>query len=124
MVPISTGNVPATALSRVDFPEPFVPMTITNEPGSRTRSMPRKARTSLAVPAWNVFAIWVSSSISSRSAIAHPRQGIRQDQRDEHKDGSHQLEIVRIQSCAQRDRDQQAEQDRPHHRADEHVFEL
>src|SRR6266576_158417 len=30
--PVSTRNGPATALSRVDFPEPFEPMMMRNEP--------------------------------------------------------------------------------------------
>src|SRR4026209_2870719 len=114
IVPASRRKVPATELSSVDFPEPFVPMTITNEPASRLRSMPRKARTSLAVPAWNVFAMRVSSSISACSAIADALQSIWQDERGEHEDRGDQLEIVRIQPGAQRDGDEQAEQNRPH----------
>ena len=37
IVPASTKNVPATALSSVDLPEPLVPMTTTNEPSSMVR---------------------------------------------------------------------------------------
>ena len=55
MLPRSTRNVPATAFSSVDLPEPFVPMTMTNEPGSMVRLTPCSARTSFGVPGWKVL---------------------------------------------------------------------
>ena len=49
--PPVTANVPATALSRVDLPEPFEPMMLTNCPAGTSRSTPARATTSLTVPA-------------------------------------------------------------------------
>jgi hypothetical protein len=46
---------PATALSRVDLPEPFVPITTTNDPSSMARSTPASARTSFGVSELNVL---------------------------------------------------------------------
>ena len=43
MRPVSTRKVPATALSRVDLPEPLVPITTTNEPSRIDRLTPSTA---------------------------------------------------------------------------------
>src|SRR5439155_17928060 len=50
MLPESTKNVPAIALSKVDLPEPFVPITMTHDPSSIVTSTPSSARTSFGVP--------------------------------------------------------------------------
>src|SRR3954468_11030332 len=96
MAPRSTKKLPATALSSVDFPEPFVPMTVTNEPSSICSDTPRRARTSFGVPAKNVFCN--SRSCSMPSLFLHRR---REDQRTEDEDRRYQLEVVRIQAPAQ-----------------------
>src|ERR1700716_4303069 len=70
MVPSSTRNVPATAFSRVDFPEPLVPMMITQEPAARSRFSPRRERTSFGVSALNVFATpWISSMSTPQALL-------------------------------------------------------
>ena len=50
ILPSVSANVPATALSSVDLPEPFEPMMLTNWPAGTSRSTPASATTSLAVP--------------------------------------------------------------------------
>src|SRR5579862_5924198 len=113
--PLSSKNVPATAFSKVDFPDPLVPITMTNEPSSIARSTPCKAFTSLGVCAKKVLVTCCSSSMRSRlSAPLQPRQQSRQDQRYKHEQRRHQLEVVGIEPGAQRQRDQQAEEDRAH----------
>ena len=67
--PRSTKNPPATALSSVDFPDPFVPMTMTNEPSSTVRSTPRSARTSFGVPALKVLKTLRSSSTATSPGL-------------------------------------------------------
>ena len=42
-LPAVSGNVPATALSSVDLPEPLEPMMVTNCPAGTSRSMPVRA---------------------------------------------------------------------------------
>src|SRR6185369_10138840 len=106
-VPPSTKKLPATALSSVDFPEPFVPITVTNEPSSICRETLRSARTSFRVPAKNVFCR--SRSCSMPPHLLH---GHRHDQRAEDEDRRHELEVVRVQAPAQRDRDDQSKEDR------------
>ena len=53
--PSSTGQEPAMALSIVDLPAPFPPMTVTKSPSSRVRSTPFKACFSLIVPRLKVL---------------------------------------------------------------------
>ena len=48
--PSSTGRVPATLFSSVDFPAPFPPMIVTNSPGAKLKLMPRSTWFSLTVP--------------------------------------------------------------------------
>src|SRR5436853_6537430 len=101
MAPRSTKKLPATALSSVDFPEPFVPITVTKEPSSICRDTLRSARTSFSVPAKNVFC-------SSRSCSMPPHllhRG-RHDQRAEHEDRRYELEVIRVQAPAQCDGDE------------------
>src|SRR5258708_17761151 len=112
MAPRSTKKLPAAALSSVDFPEPFVPITVTNEPSSIRSDTPRSARTSFGVSAKNVFCNSRSCSMSSH--LLHRR---RQHQRAEDKDRRHELEVVRVQAPAQGHRDDQSEEDRAHDRA-------
>ena len=50
ILPAVGGNVPATALSSVDLPDPLEPMTVMNCPAGMSRSTPWSATTSLAVP--------------------------------------------------------------------------
>src|SRR6188768_2385185 len=90
MRPASTKNVPATALSSVDFPEPLVPMMRRNEPVSSRSETLRSARTSFGVPGLNVL---VMSEISSMSGGGGLRGGSRfqfaqqrgRDESDEHE---------------------------------------
>src|SRR5213080_370417 len=105
MAPRSTKKLPATALSSVDFPEPFVPITVTNEPSSICSDTPRSARTSFSVPAKNVFCR--SRSCSTPPPVLHCH---RYDQRAENEDRRHQLEVVRIQAPAQGHGDDQSKE--------------
>src|ERR1051325_8891148 len=114
IAPRSTRNPPATAFSSVDFPEPFVPMTMTNDPSSMSSDTPRRARTSFGVPAKNVFRTSRRRSMPFRFLHEHG-----QDERAEHERRRHELEVIRIQSPAQRQRDDQSEKHRAHDRADE-----
>src|SRR6266849_3541333 len=110
-LPSSTGKAPATAFRRVDFPEPLVPTTITNDPSSMVKSTPCRDRTSLGVPTLKVLRMARSSSMGCLRLLAVEManesgndQGQKQEQRRD------QLEVVRIESPAQRNRHQQAEQ--------------
>jgi hypothetical protein len=55
MLPSSTGNVPATAFNRVDFPEPLVPMMMTQELEANSRFRPWRERTSFGVSGLKIF---------------------------------------------------------------------
>src|SRR3954451_6369122 len=114
IAPRSTGKLPAAAFSSVDFPEPFVPMTVTNDPSSISSDTPRNARTSFGVPWKNVF----SNSRSCSMSFHFPRQR-RQHERAENEDRRHELEVVRIQPPPQRQRDDQSKKHRAHDRADQ-----
>ena len=61
--PSSTGHVPATALSMVDFPAPFPPITVTKSPSSSFRFTPLRACFSLIVPGLKVLCTFLISSI-------------------------------------------------------------
>src|SRR5262249_49921680 len=106
-VPVSAKKVPATALSRVDFPEPFVPIMRRKEPGSRRSETPRSARTSFGVPGLNVLVRLAISSMleggglrsSGRFEFAEQSRG---DERDKDEGRSDQLEIVWVQPPTQR----------------------
>src|SRR3954451_21493440 len=126
MVPVSTMNVPATALSSVDFPEPFVPITIRKEPDGRERETSVSALTSLGVPGLKVFDMrWISSMGSShlgqgtpaRAAIFQPVRHVGQHQRGEHKNGGDEFEVVGTESPTQGDGHQHAEQYGAHDRS-------
>src|ERR1044071_5370872 len=126
MAPASTGKLPATALSKVDLPDPLVPITITQEPSSIVRSTPQSAVTSFDVPGLNVLQTFLSSSIEHRFRLRsgyrlervrpffqlgpNPRQG----QRHENKTSGDTFEIVGIEPPTQGDGDQQAEENRSH----------
>src|SRR5207253_4417624 len=112
IVPRSSGKLPATAFNSVDFPEPFIPMTVTNDPSSICSDTPRNARTSFGVPSKNVFCNPRSCSIPSPFLPEH-----RQHERTEDEDRRHELEVVRIQPPSQRERDDQAKEHRAHDRA-------
>src|SRR3954454_21057168 len=114
IVPRYTYKLPATALSSVDFPEPFVPMTMTNEPSSMSSDTPRRERTSFGVPSKNVL-----RSSRTCSMSLHFLQRHRQHERAENEDRGHQFQVVRIESPAQRERDDQSKKHRAHDRADE-----
>src|SRR5262245_9637822 len=62
-------KAPAIALSRVDFPEPLVPMTTTQAPSSTARSTPLRAGTSLGLCGLKVFARPHASSIGLEASI-------------------------------------------------------
>src|SRR2546427_12532476 len=67
IAPESTQNDPATALSKVDFPEPFVPMMTTNDPSFTVGLTACSACSSLGVPGLNVL---LSGRISSMGGSA------------------------------------------------------
>src|SRR5207249_1112081 len=114
MVPSSTKKLPATALRSVDFPEPFVPMTIRNEPASRIRSTPWSARTSFGVSGLKVLRTpRTSSTRAPPQSLAEPGQ----HQGGEHEERGDELQIVRFEARAERNGDEQSEEQRPHHRA-------
>src|SRR5579872_2960340 len=115
MVPVSTMKEPATALRRVDLPDPFVPMMIRKDPGASVKETSDSARTSLGVAGLKVLNIrWISNIAlghphGRRAARTHALGEIRHHKRSEHKDRGDQLEIVWIQAPAQSDRNEQAE---------------
>src|SRR6266851_7950970 len=115
MLPSSTKNVPATALRKVDFPEPLVPMMITHEPGSRVRLTPRSERTSLGLPELKVLAMERTSSMCA----PEPRlaKELRHDECDEDETGGDELEIVGTEAPAEGDSDHQTKKDGSHHSA-------
>ena len=63
--PSSTSQTPAMALSNVDFPAPFPPITVTKSPFFSVRLRSFSACFSLTVPGLNVFEMCFISSISS-----------------------------------------------------------
>src|SRR5437016_703466 len=119
-LPWSTGKAPATAFRRVDFPEPLVPTTITNDPSSMVKSTPCRDRTSLGVPWLKVLRMARSSSMGClrpRLLAIEPANESGNDQGQKQEQRGDQFEIVRIESPAQRDGHQQAEQHRTHDRS-------
>src|SRR5260370_25044434 len=113
MLPSSTKNVPATALRKVDLPEPLVPMMITHEPGSRVRLTPRSERTSLGLPELKVLAMERTSSMCA----PQPRlaKELRHDECDEDETGGGELEIVWNEAPAEGDSHHQPKKDGSHH---------
>src|SRR5947209_8255199 len=115
IAPRSSGNVPATALRSVDFPDPFVPMTVTKDPSSIVSETPLSARTSFGVPAKKVFSTSrncsMFSPLHSRQEL---RQELRQHERAEDEERRHELQVVRIEAPSQRQGDDQPEEDRSH----------
>src|SRR5262249_14318172 len=120
---------PATAFSSVDFPDPFVPMMITKEPSSTFKPTRCNDRTSFGVPTLNVFDIVLRSSMrSTRLSLFRNRRrrGLRflrfqlsdhvwKNQCDEDENGRDQLQIIRIQSPSQSNRNHQSKQDGAHY---------
>src|SRR5438270_2142361 len=98
MPPESGMCVPATQLRVVDLPDPFVPITITKEPGAICRSTPFNAFTSLGVPAWKVSRTSRISSMRGHLLLIPFAQGLRQHQCAEYEQRRHQFQIVWIQS--------------------------
>src|SRR6188768_32100 len=117
--PESTKKVPATAFNSVLFPDPFVPITVTNEPSSMESETSRSERTSLIVSGLNVFEIWRSSSMRH---LRLPRPQLAeqggQDKRSEHEDRRDQLQVIRIEAPPQRHGNEQSKQHRAHDGAD------
>src|SRR5882724_3588588 len=95
IVPESTPSDPATTLSKVDFPEPFVPMMTTNDPSSTLRLTPCSARSSLGVPGLKVLLTLLISSMGG-PGLAQVKKfdqlGRNQRQKDKHR--SNQFQIV------------------------------
>src|SRR5258706_13983290 len=114
MAPRSTMKLPATAFSSVDFPEPFVPMTMTNDPSSICSDTPLRARTSFGVPSKNVF-----RNSRSCSMPFHFLQERRHDERAEDEQRRDELQVIRIQSPSQREGDDQSKEHRAQDRARE-----
>src|SRR5262245_36525673 len=102
MEPLSTRNVPATALRSVDFPEPLVPMMIRNELGSNRSETLRSARTSFGVPGLKVLVMLETSSMSGggRFCWRHRFQLAQKRGRyecNENKCGSDEFKVIRVQ---------------------------
>src|SRR5437867_12250237 len=124
MVPASTGKLPATALSKVDLPDPFVPITITQEPSSMVSSTPQSALTSFDVPGLNVLQTFCSSSIEHRfrmrsgywldgvRPLSELGQNPRQHLSDENKSAGDQSQIDALEPPTRDDGDEQAEEHR------------
>src|SRR6267154_6296989 len=122
MLPSSTKNVPATALRKVDLPEPLLPMMITQDPGSSLRLTQRSERTSLGVPPLKLLAMaWTSSMRAPQPRLA---QKLRHDEGEKHKHCGDKFQVVGTEPPTQRDRNHQPEKNRAHHRADERQAHL
>src|SRR3954453_17198211 len=101
MLPWSTKKVPATAFSSVDFPEPLVPMMMTQEPAVSSNVTPLRECTSFGVPGLKVLEIVrISSMCTPHPALADEP---RNNQRDENEGGRDQFQIVGAESPAQGD---------------------
>src|SRR5579862_3319941 len=122
MLPSSTRNVPATAFSRVDLPEPLVPMMITQEPAASSRFTPRSERTSFGVSALKVFATPRISSMSAPQALL--AQELWNDESAEDEHSRDQLQVVGAESPAQGHGYKQAEEHRTHNRTDDRRAQL
>src|SRR3546814_14043265 len=95
MVPLSMGKSPETAFRKVDLPDPFEPMTVTNWPAGISSDRPRKARVSMGVPALNVVLKFFALSILTHSLLA--AQALFQqwyDQSDGNQDRRSQLQLL------------------------------
>src|SRR6266852_5892496 len=102
IAPESTQNDPATALSKVDFPEPFVPMMTTNAPSFTVRLIACSACSSLGVPGLNVLLTErISSTGRSQLEQVKPFQepGSYKRQEDEHC--SDEFQVIGISAQAQ-----------------------
>src|SRR4030095_15860884 len=105
--PESTKKEPATAFNSVDFPDPFVPMMMTNDPSWTFSPTSRSARSSLGVPALKILLTLAISSMG-RSGVhpllqrAQPFQQCRRNQCEKNEHCRRQFQIIGIQSNAQR----------------------
>ncbi len=100
MVPESTGNTPAMALSMVDFPAPLPPMTVTKSPSSMVRFKPWRATFSLTVPGLKVFQTFCSLSMGylllSSSLVEILLLPVGHGQEHRHNQGGDELEVVGV----------------------------
>src|SRR4051812_11264330 len=104
ILPESSGNVPATAFSSDDFPEPLVPRTMVNEPSPSSRFTPCNARTSFGVSGLKVLRACAISSMGDLVLpCLHTAHGLWQHKRQKHEECRDQFQVVRIQAPAQRD---------------------
>src|SRR4029453_12357913 len=111
--------MPPTALSNVDLPEPFVPMTMTKEPLSMVRLRSRSACTSLSVPGLNDFLTPRISSIRPTRLPSLDRfQRAWEDESYEDKGCGYQLQIVWVEPQPQANCHQQTEKHGPHDGSD------
>src|SRR5215467_5121953 len=92
IVPLSTAIEPAMAPCRVDFPEPFVPITTTKDPSSARRLRRSSAKTGRPASAVKCLTTLCNSSIARDSALdAPPLCKRRHDQRYKHECRRYQL---------------------------------
>ncbi len=98
---------------------------MTNDPSSIARSTPCRARTSLGVSALKVLTN-AADLEHHAAALLRPKlaRHVRQDQRRKDEAGGNELQIVRIQPAAERDRDEQPEQHGSHDGAGDDESEL
>src|SRR5438477_10247821 len=112
IAPESTQNDPATALSKVDFPEPFVPMMTTNDPSFTVRLTACSACSSLGVPGLNVLlTVRISSMGWSGLEQVKPFQEPGSYKRQKDEQCSDEFQVIGIQSQAQCDCHQEPEED-------------
>src|SRR5579859_2092257 len=106
MRPDSQRKTPAMAFSRLDLPAPFEPMTVTNSPGWTNRLSSCSATISSSVP-WKKVLVsdWTCNMLRPEIEVAQQpralRVHLRNDERNQHQPGCHQLEIAGPQPGAQ-----------------------
>src|SRR5690606_12963009 len=114
--PVSTVILPETILSRVDFPAPFEPITVTKSPDLRLSETSFNATRSLMVPGKKVFVTFSMVSMILplfRSglhclAFALPQRRdtfqqapAREQQREHHEHSRDELHVVRVEPHCQ-----------------------
>src|SRR5208337_736860 len=124
-VPRSKKKEPATAFSNVDLPEPLVPMTTVKDPSWTLSVTPWRALTSFTLPGWKVLRTPLTSSMGEPPYASFEKgEQFGHNQSEENKGGRDQLQVVRVHAPAQGDGDQQPEQHRTHHGADDGITKV
>src|SRR3954462_10904879 len=96
--PESMRNEPATAFSKVELPEPLMPIITMNEPSSTLTLTDCSARSSFGVPGLNVLLTVRTSSMGGpRIKKIRALEQLRRDEGQKHKYSGDKSQVIGIQ---------------------------